>query len=358
MKSTCFKKITVLCLSLFLCTFIFIACAAKDKQMVLSGNVSQQAKAEENEIEEKIKEGNKYLSEGKYEDAKQIYENAISIDKGNKESYLSIKDSYLDVDRLDDAFYIIKLAIENKVDIDNMKTQLEDIKKKFQVASLQGSIIENTAFTLPKTATVKVNNTDTEAKVDWSISSIDTSKAGTYTFEGIAEQYERPVKFVLTIKKNSNDVENRAANSNTAAQPSTGNNLKTDASAQSISEKNITEKVKTYIISGQGNRPEADKFNWSKTFLDRVDIVSIYKKYTADGGNGQDLRSFAKYMTYNAPIPSDWKELFKKDLYDSYGKSVVRLEYLQGDLYQAYVKINGSEVPYVVVSSRTGYYHG
>ena len=141
-------------------------------------------------------------------------------------------------------------------------------------------------------------------------------------------------------------------------QASVGINSKTAVYQQGITEKNVTEKVKTYITSGQGNRPEADKFNWSKTFLDKVDIVSLYKKYKANGGNGQDLRSFARYMTYNAPIPSDWKELFKKDLYDSYGKSVVRLEYLQGDLYQAYVKINGSEVPYVVVSSRTGYYHG
>lgn len=63
-------------------------------------------------------------------------------------------------------------------------------------------------------------------------------------------------------------------------------------------------------------------------------------------------------MTLNAPISNEWKDLFEKDLYDTYGEKVVRLEPLKDDLYQAYVVKDGSEVPYVVVSSKTGYFHG
>lgn len=63
-------------------------------------------------------------------------------------------------------------------------------------------------------------------------------------------------------------------------------------------------------------------------------------------------------MTLNAPISSNWEKLFEKDLYDIYGEKVVRLEHLEDDLYQAYIKKDGAEIPYVVVSSRTGYFHG
>lgn len=123
-------------------------------------------------------------------------------------------------------------------------------------------------------------------------------------------------------------------------------------------ENNITEKIKNYIINGQENKSEAQKIKWSKTFLNGVDIESLYKQYISNGGNADDLESFASYMTLNAPVQSDWKDLFKKDLYDAYGEKVVRLEPLEDDLYQAYVVKEGSEVPYVVVSSRTGYFHG
>ena len=347
MRSSYLKKFRALALPILLCISIFTACNAKDKQIMLSNNMSQQAKAEENEISEKVKEGNKCLSEEKYDEARTIYENAISIDKGNKNTYLEIKDSYIEAGRLDDAFYIINLAIENKVDTNNMKDQLEGIKKKFQVVNLTGSVNQNEYFKLPETATFKINNMNTEVNVNWNISSIDTAKPGTYTFEGTALGYERPIKFVLTVKNTANNQSSNAATQNSGSNSKSG-----------VSEQNISEKVKNYIFNGQGNKPEAGKMQWSKTFLNSVDIVSLYKKYKAAGGNGQDVESFAKYMTMNAPIPSNWKEMFEKDLYNAYGQKVTRLEYLGGDMYQAYIDNNGSEVPYVAVSSRTGYFHG
>jgi hypothetical protein len=50
-------------------------------------------------------------------------------------------------------------------------------------------------------------------------------------------------------------------------------------------------------------------------------------------------------MTLNVPILSDWQELFKKELYDTYGEKIVKLEPLKGNLYQAYVLKDGSKVP-------------
>lgn len=129
-------------------------------------------------------------------------------------------------------------------------------------------------------------------------------------------------------------------------------------SDNSINKENISEKVKDYIINGQGDKPEAEKYKWSTRFLNEVNIAALYDNYIASGGNSSDIEEFAKYITLNAPILSNWEELFKEDLKDTYGEEVVKLEHLEGDLYQAYVNKDGSEVPFVVVSARTGYFHG
>ncbi|WP_294188463.1 hypothetical protein [uncultured Clostridium sp.] len=151
---------------------------------------------------------------------------------------------------------------------------------------------------------------------------------------------------------NSNLEENdNSKDTNEISQSNTSDN------SNSLNE-NISEKVKDYIINGQENKSEAKKLKWSKRFLNEVNIEDLYSKYIKDGGNEEDIEGLATYVTLNAPILSNWEELFKKDLYDTYNEEVVKLEHLEGDLYQAYVNKNGSEVPFVVVSSRTGYFHG
>lgn len=135
-------------------------------------------------------------------------------------------------------------------------------------------------------------------------------------------------------------------------------NSKSSESSSNSMNDNIAEKVKSYIISGQENKSEAEKIKWSNTFLNKVDIEGLYKNYIANGGKADDVESFAKYITSNAAIPNDWKDMFGKDLYNAYGENVVRVEPLEGDLYQAYIKKDGKEVPFVVVSARTGYFHG
>lgn len=159
-------------------------------------------------------------------------------------------------------------------------------------------------------------------------------------------------KEVINEASNSNLEENdNSKDTNEISQSNTNGN------SNSLNE-NISEKVKDYIINGQENKSEAQKLKWSKNFLNEVNIEDLYNKYISSGGNGEDIEEFATYITLNAPILSNWEELFKKDLYDTYNEEVVKLEHLEGDLYEAYVNKNGSEVPFVVVSSRTGYFHG
>ena len=130
------------------------------------------------------------------------------------------------------------------------------------------------------------------------------------------------------------------------------------SSGEDIAKEDISKKVKDYIINGQNDKSEAEKYKWSTRFLNEVDIESLYNQYISAGNNAGNIEDFAKYITLNAPILSNWEELFKSDLKEIYGEEVVKLEHLEGDLYQAYVNKYGSEVPFVVVSSRTGYFHG
>lgn len=120
----------------------------------------------------------------------------------------------------------------------------------------------------------------------------------------------------------------------------------------------IAQKTKDYLLNGQNDKIEAQQLHWSETFLNQVDIEAVYKQYLAAGGKADDIKSFAKYLTDNAPVPSNWKEMFESDLMRTYHVKVSRYEHVQGTLYQAYAKINGSEVPYVGVVSRTGWFHG
>lgn len=53
-----------------------------------------------------------------------------------------------------------------------------------------------------------------------------------------------------------------------------------------------------------------------------------------------------------------WKADFEADLYENYGVVPDHYEYLGDNLYQVYVEIDGSIVPYVTVNSETGEYHG
>ena len=153
----------------------------------------------------------------------------------------------------------------------------------------------------------------------------------------------------LNDKQENKVVEN---NTDTDGKSNDTNKLKEE------SDKNIIEEVKNYILNGQEDMPEALKLKWSKSFLNNLDLESLYEDFLDANSKKDNVEDFAKYITENAPISSNWEDMFKKDLYETYKEEVVKIRHLDGDLYEASVIINGVETPYVVVSSRTGYYHG
>ena len=159
-------------------------------------------------------------------------------------------------------------------------------------------------------------------------------------------------------KKDTTENTEDVANENQTESNSNNASEEINKPSDNISEDNISEKVKDYILNGQEDKSEAEKLQWSNAFLNQVDIEALYNQYISEGGNAEDIKKIAEYITTNAPIQDDWEELFKKELFDVYGQEVVKLEHLEGDVYQAYVNIDGSEVPYVTVSARTGYFHG
>lgn len=127
--------------------------------------------------------------------------------------------------------------------------------------------------------------------------------------------------------------------------------------------KGIVDNVKDYILNEQEEVAEANKLNWSKAFLEEVDVNSLYEKYVAEDGDINSVSDFAKYITLNAPIKDDWEELFKADFAKAYDDEIVKIEALEEeeedeDLYQVYVSKDGQDVPFVTVSARTGYFHG
>ena len=169
------------------------------------------------------------------------------------------------------------------------------------------------------------------------------------------------IKNKETDNKTSDITENNISNSLEEDQIDNSNNgeqenIEEPSDIDNI--ENISYEVKNYTIKGQDNKSEAEKLKWSKTFLDNLDINSIYSEYLSSGGTADDIEELAYYITENAPIPSDWEEMFKKDLYEKYGENLLKVEPLGNDQYQAYIEKEGKEVPYVVVSSRTGYFHG
>ena len=199
MKKNFLRKLIITGMVL-VATTTTIACRVNDKETIISTNVSQEVKAKENEIEKTIELGNEFLQQGKYEDARKTYEKAISMDCGNKFTYLSIKDRYIEKGRVDDAYYVIRLALDNKVDYTNMQNISEEIKKKFVVTNSEETIMRNGSYKFPEKVFMKINDKDIFVKVKWNNAAIDTSKPGTYTFYGEAEEYNRPIILTLNVE--------------------------------------------------------------------------------------------------------------------------------------------------------------
>lgn len=202
------KKGLIKNLSLLLIIFTsltLLSCSNNSKKITVSENTEGEVSLEENEIIQSITAGEKLLDECKMQEAKENFNRAIAIDKSNKDTYLRIKDKYLSINKLDEAYNIIKTAISNNVDIENMKLILKEISSKFEVIKLSNSIYQNSSYSLPKEVNINISDTSISIPVTWDNENIDTSNLGTFTYEGYNDEYGRKVIVELTVTENVYD---------------------------------------------------------------------------------------------------------------------------------------------------------
>ncbi|WP_394896420.1 Ig-like domain-containing protein [Clostridium paraputrificum] len=193
------KKIMLL--FIFVLSLSLLGCNSKDKSITLSTNVEEDMKVTENSILEAMNLGSNVLKEQNFTDAKGYFEKAISYDKTRVQTYLDIKDKYLEANRLDDAYYFIKLAIDNNITLDNVNEILKTIESKFETTIINASTSVGSKYTLPPEVPIKINNQTTKVKVNWNDTNISTDKVGTFQIEGIASEYNRKVKLNLSVTK-------------------------------------------------------------------------------------------------------------------------------------------------------------
>lgn len=186
---------------IFILTASLISCIDSTKKVTVSNNTEEEILVEENITKELINNGKKLLFDGKYEEAMANYNKAIELDKANKDLYLEIKDSYLDANRLDDAYFIAKTAISNNIDIENMKKIAKDISDKLEVIKINDIVEQESEYYFSKNVNATINGKTISLPIKWDYSKADTSTPGTFEYYGYNEEYGRKVQITLTIKE-------------------------------------------------------------------------------------------------------------------------------------------------------------
>ncbi|MEG0774262.1 Ig-like domain-containing protein [Clostridium sp.] len=180
------KRRVIACLTMLIGIIILVLSLNFVKNIIIS-----------NKIRTNFEQGSTNLTLGKADEAKECFKAAISLNKENKETYIFIKDEYLKAGRLDDALSVLKEGKNNN--IPGLESFIEDIKKKFQVATLEDTIYQNEIYNLSQQVMIKINNEDMNVAIKWKDTKIETDKLGDFVFEGMAEEYERTVKLTVHV---------------------------------------------------------------------------------------------------------------------------------------------------------------
>lgn len=146
-------------------------------------------------------DGDKYLLEKKFDAAKSAYKEAILRDKFNRKLYMDIKESYVQVERYDDAYNIIAIAIENNIAVDSMEEVLKEISKNFEVVNISDEVYQEDVYILPEEGKVVINGETTTDLIVWDKEAI-TDTPGKYMYEGHTLVYNRGVNLTLYVKDN------------------------------------------------------------------------------------------------------------------------------------------------------------
>jgi tetratricopeptide (TPR) repeat protein len=167
------------------------------------------SRLKQNKINNYIEEGSKYLQEKNIKKAASSFNEAVSIDELMEETYIKIKDLFIEYNRLDDAYNIINVAIKNGADDSSMNDIISEIEQKFEITTINQEVSLNEKYELPKKVSLTLNNEEkVEASIKWKTSLVNTDKTGTFEFEGTASKYGRPVKLILTVQLKIIDIPN------------------------------------------------------------------------------------------------------------------------------------------------------
>ena len=198
------KKYGIIFIILSLSIFLY-SCTDSTKKVTLSENTGEDILVEEDEVAESMNTAKKLLSDNQFTEANDLYNKALSLDKSNKDLYIKIKDDLLNSNRYEDAYNIVKKAINNNVDVDNMKSALKDISDKFEVIKLSNSIYQNGNYSLPKEVSTMISGEEVNIPVSWENQVVDTANIGTFAFQGYNEEYGRNITVELTVLENVYD---------------------------------------------------------------------------------------------------------------------------------------------------------
>ncbi|KEH95543.1 tetratricopeptide repeat protein [Clostridium novyi] len=193
------RKNIISLIVIFMIILSFSGCANESKGNVVTSDVKKEAKLKDDKIKSYIEEGSKLLGEKKFDEAKSAFQKAISEDKSNKDTYIKIKDKYMENQRMDDAYQIINLAVKNNVDTENMKKLSSDIKSKFEVSIIEQKAYEYGKYSLPSSVKIKINNEEKQVNVVWNNPKVDTTKVKVKKYTGKAQGYDREVQLNLSI---------------------------------------------------------------------------------------------------------------------------------------------------------------
>ena len=196
-----FIKLELILLFIILTTSL-LSCTDTSKKVTISNNTEYEILIEDNQVSELINKGKNFLSNKKYNEAKINFIRAISLNNENKDIYLQIKDLYLNSNRLDDAYYIIKIALLNNVDTENMNIILTEISSKLDVINISETVTQNSSYSLPNDINIDINNNKISLPIFWLNSKVDTSQLGTFKYEGINNEYGRKIEMEIVVTAN------------------------------------------------------------------------------------------------------------------------------------------------------------